>query len=468
MKILLAVHHFPPNFTAGAELQALRTARQLQAQGHGVRVLCVEDPFCPSAQRAQYIDDAFEGIQVRRLFYNLKAAPAQWSWEHDNPWIGEQLESLINEYRPDVLNIIGGYLLTGRCMCVASSLGLPAVLTLTDYWFLCPRIQMVRSDGTLCERMPEAHVCAQCLGETRRRYRIGGRLFPGLMRLYWNRNSDALHKIEKRRSFLLEALRHANPIISPSHTLRDIYVDAGLEAEKIVLVRQGRDFPYLRPIDLQKVPSTCLRIGYIGQVAWHKGVHVLLDAVRLLPDARLSVRVYGDPSQFPRYVAELKRHFQIDKRLEMKGRFQKDELSRVLKEVDIVVVPSIWYENSPNVILEAFAHKTPVIASDVGGMAELVDHGVNGLLFRMGDPQDLARQIDRIMDDPGLLRRLQEGVPEVKSMEDEVREMVAVFSRIISLSEGESSIRDRAEELNAQVDVYQDDGSGGKVDPCRD
>ena len=96
----------------------------------------------------------------------------------------------------------------------------------------------------------------------------------------------------------------------------------------------------------------------------------------------------------------------------------------------MIIVPSVWYENSPNVILEAFAHKTPVIASNLGGMAELVKEQVNGLLFTPGDEVDLARQIKKIVGDPSTLDRLSQGIEPVKSLAQEIDEIEAIYRNI--------------------------------------
>src|SRR6185503_11624350 len=84
------------------------------------------------------------------------------------------------------------------------------------------------------------------------------------------------------------------------------------------------------------------------------------------------------------------------------GRYDNRDLPSLMEKVDWVVVPSRWWENSPLVIQEAFAHGRPVISSDIGGMAERVVHGVNGLHFRVGDPVSLAGTIGAAVREEGL------------------------------------------------------------------
>lgn len=310
-------------------------------------------------------------------------------------------------------------------------LQIPTVVTLTDFWFLCSRITLLRSSGQLCAPPFDAVTCARCLGEGKRRYRIPGKIVPGLMKAFWQRQPGRVAQVQARMVFLRETLNHVNAIISPSRFLRHLFIQAGIAEEQIVFSRQGRDFPNLTPENLVKTPTGHLRVGYIGQIAPHKGVHTLFEAVRQLSGAPLEVKVYGDTAPFPDYARCLRQIAHLDSRLSLAGTYDRAGVSRVLQGLDVVVVPSVWYENSPNTILEAFAHRTPVIVSDLGGMAELVEDGVNGLRFAPNDASSLAAKLRRLIDDPGLLARLQEGIEPVKSVAEEVAELLEIYDSVV-------------------------------------
>ena len=228
-------------------------------------------------------------------------------------------------------------------------------------------------------------------------------------------------------TFLRQTLSQVDAIISPSQFLRSTFIEAGVKPERIIFSRQGRDFPDVTPEMLRKMPSSGLRVGYVGKIARHKGVHVLFEAARQMPGASLSVRAYGDTTSFPGYTARLRRLIAGDERLELAGVYRRQEVSQVLREMDVIVVPSLWYENSPNAILEAFGHRTPVVASNLGGMAELVRDGENGLLFAPGDAEGLARQLRRMLDDPHVLPALRAGIGPVKSVAQEMDELEEIY-----------------------------------------
>ena len=96
----------------------------------------------------------------------------------------------------------------------------------------------------------------------------------------------------------------------------------------------------------------------------------------------------------------------------------------------MLVIPSLWYENSPLVLLSAFALKTPVVASNVGSLADLVEHGKNGLLFEMGNDDDLARQLQKLAEEPELVNRLRAGIPEVRTIDENIGELMDVYVRL--------------------------------------
>jgi glycosyltransferase involved in cell wall biosynthesis len=178
----------------------------------------------------------------------------------------------------------------------------------------------------------------------------------------------------------------------------------------------------VRPADKRRDPSGRLRLAFVGSLVWYKGVDVLVRAFARLDPARATLAVHGafDPARDAHH-AELERLGAG--RVAFRGQFHHAELAEIHANIDVLVVPSVWFENSPITIHEAFQFGTPVVTSDVGGMAELVPDQRCGLLFRTGDVGDLARVLGRLIDEPGLLQALSRDFPPVKSVAENAREM---------------------------------------------
>lgn len=434
MKIVLAVHHYPPTYTGGAELRAYRTATALRSRGYEVHVICVErvDVSPPKGEGIAWEDGIYDQIPVRRLFFDKYKAPDPARWEFDDPWVGEHVHQFLKQEAPQIFHMISGYLMTGSALLAAMQLGIPTVVTLTDFWFLCPRKSMMRSNGELSTLPLDAATCARCVAEEQRRFSLPSRISPpGLMEFFWRAQKRRIDQAQARIDFLRDTLQQADAIISPSQFLQSIYVQSGFARDQIVFSRQGRDFPDLDPGKLEKTFSESLRVGYSGQLIPVKGLHVLFEAVQKMDGAPVCVKAYGEMTHFPEYTEQLRAMAAHDNRLSLEGKYHSSELSRVFSGLDVIVVPSTWYENSPNVILEAFAHRTPVIASNLGGMAELVQDGVNGLLFEPGNPASLASQLDRLVQDPALLIKLREGIEPVRSVGEEIDELEEIYQAVL-------------------------------------
>jgi len=149
---------------------------------------------------------------------------------------------------------------------------------------------------------------------------------------------------------------------------------------------------------------------------------------------RTKLVIYGDVNKDPGYMTELKTIMEkkANANIEFLGSFSHELLGETLASIDLLVVPSQWQENNPRVIQEAFASKTPVIASNVGGISEFVEHEKNGLLFDRGDVEELTAQLLRIVDEPSLLNQLRSGIQAVKSISEEISEFEEIYKDLIA------------------------------------
>ncbi len=450
MDVVLAVHHFPPRYVAGAELYTYRLARGLLRSGHRVEVVCVES-ITEGTLEPRCVSEEYEGIPVHRLFFNLALAPDPARWEFWNPRLGEWFGRFLEECRPDLVHFQAGYLLTGSVLEAAQARGIPTVLTLHDYWFLCPRIHLQRPDGALCGVPDDPAECVWCRLTEKRRFRLpdrathGGagrlarRILSGSLlarRTGWSARVDA---IRERRERLGRALRGVDVLLAPSRFLARMFVArGGLPPDRIRYLRYGLDSGTgERPSPPESGRRRGFRVGYLGQIAPHKGVHVLVEAFRSLDvlDGACELRIYGDMGRFPRYAERLRRLARGDARIRFEGAVDNWRVPEVMAELDVLVVPSIWYENSPLTILEAHAAGVPVLASDLGGMAEMVRHGVDGLLFRVGDAQDLAARLRELAENPDLLSRLRAGIGPVWTLEEERKQLMGIYREAVRLRE---------------------------------
>ncbi|MGI4954840.1 MAG: glycosyltransferase family 4 protein [Janthinobacterium lividum] len=219
-----------------------------------------------------------------------------------------------------------------------------------------------------------------------------------------------------RERHVKDHLLLADAFVAPSRFLMDRYTAWGLPAERFHVIENGLDGV---PVPPRALPEGGRRdrFGFFGQVTEFKGLPVLLDAVGRVPDAvwgDATLNVFGGNLEFQpeafrtRFAGLMER---AGRRARFHGAYRPEDLPRLMGGVDWTVVPSIWWENSPVVIQEAFLHRRPPITSDIGGMAEKVADGLNGLHFRVGSPEDLVDRLTRALTEPGLWDRLAAAAP---------------------------------------------------------
>jgi glycosyltransferase involved in cell wall biosynthesis len=427
MKILYAVHHFPPNYNGGAEWRAHRTATTMKKKGYSVSVICIEQISFGESKKIEVQKENFGDFPVYRLHMQLDVRPDRLGYLYQNQELGNVISELLEDTHADLFHLFGGYLLNVNALQSAREQDVPSIVSLTDFWYICPRIQMIRSNGQICPFPIEEWTCARCLGEEKRRYSWPGRLIPGVMEYFWKHQSHTLDDLRERMDLLISELNQTQLIVSPSNFVRDAYIQHGVIPEKIIYSRQGVDLSTFPNVFPAKQKKGILRVGYIGQIAEIKGVHILIEAITKLKSEPVHLVIYGDLTKNPAYVERLRNIVEDETKIEFRGLFDRHKLMQVMENIDVLVVPSLWYENSPNVIQEAFATKTPVITSDLGGMAELIKHRENGLLFLAGDNTALAEQIRALIDESGLLEKLHKGIMPVKSVEIEMAELEEIY-----------------------------------------
>jgi glycosyltransferase involved in cell wall biosynthesis len=233
--------------------------------------------------------------------------------------------------------------------------------------------------------------------------------------------------------------------IAPSQFLRDRFIAAGIPGNAIQVIANGlagASAPRRGAGD-DAADRPRQRFALLGNIAPHKGVLVALAAARQLrerlPDAEL--RLHGginfQPETFRQaFAAGLEAAAPLAHHA---GPYHRSDLPRLLARADWVVVPSTWWENAPLVILEAFQHGRPVICSDVGGMAEMVQDGVNGLHAVLGDSGDLARVMLRAATERGLWQRLAAAVPAVPTVRESLERHLHVYAALLQDREAQSA-----------------------------
>jgi GT2 family glycosyltransferase/glycosyltransferase involved in cell wall biosynthesis len=450
MRILLVAHGFPPGAMGGTEIYTHDLARALAARtGDEVGVFARE----ADAARADFDVRSDQRAAIGVTFVNnLFRTCRSFEETYRSPAIRRIGAAVLDEFRPDVVHVQHFTCLSTELVYEFAARRIPTIVTLNDYWLICHRGQLIDLDYQPCDG-PYPAGCPRCIGAPGVAGAVGYRaasLVRGLeARLPeapagWLRRArsmgqraaeqapGAADESAKRLAHMREIAGAVDHFLAPSRTLRARFLDFGIPADRISYRTQGIDQTGFA--EAARTTGDRLRVGFMGSLLVTKAPHLLLEAFAGLPQGSASLQIFGSYAGYhgdDRYRATLEPLIAATD-LARFGPIAHAEVPSALASIDVLVVPSIWLENAPFVIREAFAAGVPVVASNFGGMAEMVEHERNGLLFQVGDAADLRRALQRLIDEPALLTRLRAGIPPVKTIQQDAAETREIYEQLVS------------------------------------
>lgn len=414
LKVLHLCHNHPSLHPGGTEIFALDLHRQLNKSGdaEGLFIGCVDQNH-----RRQRPGTVFQGVGPN------SDEMLMWTGHFDNFYLSQidlhgivpELTDLLQDLKPDVVHF-HHILLMGVEILFLVRRVLPKtkiVLSLHDYYSLCAHDgQMVTTKDRRPCHAASPDACHRC--------------FPTI--------DQELFVLRERH--IKTHFSVVDRFLSPSNFLRRRYIAWGLAPDRIEVLRNARPEPAIMPHRSLKKGELRGNFAYFGNLSPNKGVLVLLEAARLLnqrhPGA-FRVDIHGGaPFQSEAFKADLAAALaKVDGYVGWHGAYQADEMAKLMRSADWMVTPSIWWENAPLVIDEAFAQKRPVIASDMGGMAESVRDGVDGLTFRPGDASALADTMERALTEPQLWNKLVTGIEPRRTLEDCAADHLKLYRELL-------------------------------------
>jgi len=443
MRILLTVHQFLPDFRAGTEILTLSVARVLIASGHEVAVLAGHPNRADLTDDKRLEEYRYENIPVYRFnhaFSPMGGQSSRMELEYNNSLAARYFRQILQSFKPDLVHFFHFGRLGTALIDEAIALNVPAFFTPTDFWTICPNGRLTYSDGTNCSGPIRGagncaiHLAVQKLGPTVERLvaripnsiseTMAGIAKSAIMPVSSIR--EDLKAIEKRLPINILRLSSLNHIVAPNRMIESCLIEHGVPASIITRAAYGIDLELSR-IAKPKVRSLVLRVGFIGTLARHKGCHTLIDAFNTFDNNLATLKIYGNELDFPEYSKALRDKSKNNPSISFNGTFPNSEISKILAEIDVLVVPSAWPENTPLIIYSAQAARCPIVASNVPGIAEAIRHGVDGLLFGQGDHRDLASCLQRLIREPRLIDELSANISPPRSTFDYVDDLLNIW-----------------------------------------
>ena len=408
-RVLLLSHSHPRLTRGGAEMAATALQAELNALP-GWRAFLMGATLDPGGARA--------GSPITQPFgdddYLYTVGEFGWfNFANRDRNFPRAFAEMLHEIQPDVLHF-HHYLSFGVDAFELVRQSLPnakIVLTLHEFQAICNHYgQMIKSDGhTLC-REATPRDCNRCFAQ-------------------FSRADFFLRQMYIQRFFAL-----VDQFVAPSQFLADRYIAWGVPAKKMAVIENVIASP--TPSTPTARDDKLFRVGFFGQVSRLKGINVLLDAADRLAHEKSPVvlDIHGDDSNQPdEFRADFAaRRATAGHNVRFHGSYDNSRVDALMRNVDVVVVPSIWWENSPIVIQEALRNRKPVICSDIGGMAEKVRSGLDGWHIPAGDAPALADLLSRLAGDRKAVAAMAKTMRPAATPADGVAAHVALYAGLLN------------------------------------
>ena len=405
LKVLKVIHGYPPYYMAGSEVYSYNLCNELSKNCDISIFTRIEDDFGNPYEVLKSNDNGIEIIRVNK--------PSR-DYTFRSKYIDKRLAQIFEDYfqkiNPDIVHI--GHLshLTVLIVKIIKKYKIPILFTLHDFWMMCIRGQLIKDDLSLCNG-PSVEKCAKCNMK------------------YFASFEQAKKEIYYSLNLLKEVNEQIDLFIAPSQFLREKYIEYGIPENKITYMDYGFNLTLFEKI--KKNVSKKIRFGFLGRIIPVKGLTTLINSFNDINHSKAELNIYGKFSNSHQYLLNRCENSAIH----FKGSYKYKDIAKVFSNIDVLIVPSIWYENSPLVIQEGFLAGVPIITSNLGGMAELVQHEKNGLLFEPGNVEDLKKKINRFIEDPSLIKKLTQKPMNVRSIQQDAQKIIEIYNKLLNSNE---------------------------------
>jgi len=402
-KIQLVTHQFLPEFVGGSEVYTLNLAKSLAREGLSVSILTYRESNDLINYEFGWGTYQFEGILVYTITYNLATSENVMLSEYWNPQIAWWADEIWNDVRPEIIHFTHLMKLTTAVLEAAINRGFRTVVSLTDYWSICPRHTLTTYDQKSCDGPEPPEKCIGCIRSTHGLFserifqwpRIFSKAYMGLVQLspkeLFSQKRARFSALYSRNKHNIQTIEQADRVLVLSHSQKIKLIQNGFSAEKLIIEPHGLNIDGLQVKTPRKEWPRNIRITFIGSIVPSKGLHMLLEAWISARTDGMELVVYGDMRPSSNYTNQISALAKNVPNVIFKGTFHTDNIHSVLAKTDVIAVPSLWAENEPFVAKIAIYTQTPVVATQMESLEQMITPGQTGWLL---PPDDIRAWVD--------------------------------------------------------------------------
>lgn len=439
MKIIHILNHFLPHQTAGTEVYTWALSKQLQQHGVEVKVVI---PYYGKTDSADYVYDGLTVYQFaepslvdRALIMGFRVPEGLINFV-----------AYLNEEQPDLVHfheLAGSNGITIHHVQAARNSGAKVIMTFHLAGYTCKTGSLVYKGEALCDGVIDLQKCSTCYLHTRG-YSLAAPYLIGASSILHQLSVDAskwdckigtalgtvsiISKLKEDLKFLVSQCHY---VVSLTDWYEKILLANGIDQSKIKVIEQGIPLDPTNYTSKRKIHEGPLKLIFLGRINKFKGLHILIDAIKDINPLSVQLSVFGN-SDDEIYENSLKIGTASNDNISWKGKLNQEDVVKTLKQYDALCLCSTFSEMSPIVIQEAFAAGIPVLASNVYGNAEQIQHNYNGLLFDYNNVDDLKLQLLRCINEEDLLENLTKNIANPKSFRDVGSEYLDLYKSLLN------------------------------------
>ena len=460
MKVIHVPCSFPPDPIGGTEVYVEALARRQRLDGMSAVVAA------PAGRETSYwLGD----IRVHRFGVSEAMSDIRVLYGEGDKAAADGFAKILQTESPDLVHLHAFTpAVSLRLVREAKRRRTPVVFTYHTPTASCQRGTLMRWGAEVCDGNLDRNTCTACTLHGAGVNRQVSRLIASLPRCVSHMTAAAglsggiwtalrmPELIAQRHAAFRSLVSEVDHIVALCRWVRRVLLQNGVPAGKITLSRQGLCYQPLDASGLSvrtKAANTSpLRVMYLGRLDPMKGLHVLVEAVRAAPKLTVRLDVYGviQTSSGEEYLRRLQQIAGDDRRIVFHAAIPEEAVLATLVEHDVLAVPSQWLETGPLVVMEAFAAGVPVLGSNLGGIAELVTDGVDGLLVDPRSVDDWTRALEKLCQQTALLPSLGDAIRPPRSIVDVAADISRLYARLLDRHRGNEVKPAPAFELDRQ------------------
>ncbi len=439
MKVLQVLNHFLPYQTAGTEVYTWALSKHLQQNGITVKVVI---PHYGQTKDNDYVYDELPVYQYAEPSVVNRSLIMGF---HVPEGLKNFIKYLKNE-KPDLVHfhdIAGSNGISLHHVTAAKSLGAKVIITLHLVKYSCKTATLVHNGLNKCNGIVDLKKCSNCYLQSKgykyiapyltlvSNFLLKSSINPKILQNPIGSALGTVSIISELVENLHLLIKNCDRVVCITNWYKQILLDNGVEAKKICYIPQGLPLDVTSAPLHSKIVNKPLRLLFLGRINKFKGLHLLIEALSTIDPDLFELSIYGNSDDLD-YESSLTLKTEQFNNILWKGKLPQHEVVNTMQEYDILCLCSTISEMSPLVIQEAFAAGIPVLASNVYGNAEQIQHNYNGLLFDYNNVDDLKLQILRCVNEEDLLMNLTKNITFPKSFRDVGNQYLDLYKSLLN------------------------------------